>query len=89
MQAVTRDLAEQYNVKASDGLIVTSVDKTGLAARNGIRVGDVIISINQHRVHDPKEFQDLVRNVDTKKGVIVNLISEGTAKFEILKEGDD
>ncbi|WP_050785649.1 trypsin-like peptidase domain-containing protein [Pedosphaera parvula] len=89
VQAVTRDLAEHYNVNATEGLIVTSVDKTGLAARNGIRVGDVITSINQHRVSDPKEFRELIKNLDTKRGVIVNLISEGAAKFEILKEGDD
>jgi serine protease Do len=89
VQALTKELAEQYNVEASEGLVVTSVDRNGLAARSGIKVGDVITSINQHRLNDPKEFREYVKNLDTKKGVLVYLISDGTAKFEILKEGDE
>jgi serine protease Do len=89
VQSLTRELADQYNVTSSEGVIVTSVDRNGLAARRGIKVGDVITSIDRHRLNDPKEFRELIKNIDTKKGVFVYLISDGTAKFEILKEGDE
>jgi hypothetical protein len=31
----------------------------------------------------------VTKNLDTKSGVIVNIISEGTARFEILKDGEE
>jgi serine protease Do len=89
VKALTRDLAEQFNVDVTDGVIVTAVDKTGLAARNDIKPGDIITSVNQQPVANPKQFRDALKSIDVKKGVIVNLVSDGTAKFEILKEGSE
>jgi serine protease Do len=89
VKPITRDLADQYSVEMTEGVIVTGVDKKGLAAKSGIKPGDVISSVNQQPVTTLKQFQDAVKNADIKKGVIINLVSEGTAKFEILKEGAD
>ncbi|MDB6019187.1 MAG: 2-alkenal reductase [Pedosphaera sp.] len=89
VKALTRDLANQYGVELVEGVIITSVDKTGLAANNGIKPGDIITSVNQQPVTNPKQFRDVIKSMDVKKGVIINLLSEGTAKFEILKDGAD
>jgi serine protease Do len=89
VKALTRDLADRYNVDLVDGVLVTSVDKNGLAAAKGIKAGDIITSVNHQPVGNLREFRDLTRNLNTKKGVIVNLISEGTPRFEVLREGDD
>ncbi|MDB6123435.1 MAG: 2-alkenal reductase [Pedosphaera sp.] len=89
VKPATRDLADQYNVELTQGVIVTAVDKKGLATKNGIKPGDIITSVNQQPVTTLKQFQDAVKNSDVKKGVILNLISDGTAKFEILKDATD
>jgi len=87
-------LAEQFDMDVADGVIVTQVDKSGLAARYGIVRGDIITEINLNPVHSLQQYRDAIKNVDVKKGVIVNLISRGTeayprgtVRYELLKEG--
>jgi serine protease Do len=89
VKALTRELAEKFNVDMADGVLVTAVDRTGLAARTEIKAGDIITSINQQPVTNPKQFRDALKNIDVKKGVLVNLVSDGTARFEIVKEGSE
>lgn len=96
VKAMTRDLAEQFDMDVADGVIITAVDKSGLAAHYGIERGDIITEINMNPVHNLQQYRDAMKNVDVKKGVIVNLISRGndayargTMRYELLKEGAD
>lgn len=82
---LTPDLASQFGVERIEGVIVTSVEKDSVAARKGLKPGDVITSLNQQPTGTPAEFHDGLAKADLKKGVIVNLISGSTARFEILK----
>ena len=88
VQALTRDLAKQFGLDANEGVLIASVDKNSPAARKGLRAGDVITSIDQQRVATPKEFREVIKKIDLKKGVLVNVISQKEARFEILKAGE-
>jgi serine protease Do len=70
-------------------VIVTEVQRGSAAERKGIRPGDVITEVNHKPVTSPKQFRDVLKAIDPKKGVIVNFTSRGTSKFEILKESGD
>jgi serine protease Do len=85
VQALTIDLAKQFGVEPSDGILVASVEKDSPAARKGLRQGDVITSIDHQSVTTPKQFREALKRADVKKGVLVNLISNGTAHFEIIR----
>ena len=85
VQALTADLAKQFGVDVSDGILVASVDKDSPASRKGLRQGDIITSVDHQPVTTPKQFREAVKRTDIKKGVLVNIISNGTAHFEILK----
>jgi serine protease Do len=89
VQAITSQLAEQYGVNKTDGVIVTEVQRGSAAERKGIRPGDVITEVNHKPVTSPKQFREVLKAIDPKKGVIVNFTSRGTSKFEILKESGD
>ena len=86
VEALTRERASQMGVTMMDGVVVTKVEPGTLAGDGGIKRGDVITSINQQPVNNLKQFSDVMKGADTKKGVIINLVSLGTARFEILKE---
>ncbi len=88
---LTRDLADKFGVDMTEGVIVTSIDKTGLAARySEIKRGDIITSIDQKPVKTRKQYNDAVKKADAKRGVILNWISkDGTAKFDVLKDGEE
>ena len=89
VRTLTRDLAKQYGVEMTNGVIVTEVETDSTAARTGLRSGDVITEVNHLNIATPKQFREAIRNGDSKKGVVVNLISGGTSRFEILKDSGD
>jgi serine protease Do len=85
VQALTAEVAAQFKVSSSEGVIISGVDKNSPAARKGLKPGDVITSIDQEPVNDPKQFQAAVKKADLKKGILVNFLSGETARFEVLK----
>ncbi len=89
VETLSRELADKFDVGTTDGVIITAVDENGLAARNGIKPGDVITEINRKSIKNLRQYREAVKNLDTKKGVIINLVSDGAKKFEILKDGGD
>jgi serine protease Do len=94
VDALTREIADQFGVNTAEGVVVSSVDQKSAAARKGIKPGDIITSIvtfgnAQQTITSPKEFSEALKQADLKKGVIVNLISGHTARFEILKDGNE
>lgn len=89
VQPLTSDLAEKFGVEASEGVMVATVEINGLAARQNIKPGDVITAINHQPITRVREFRDTLRGADLKKGVLLNLVSGGTARFELLKEGKE
>jgi len=88
VQALTRDLAKQFGLDTTDGVLIASVDKNSPAARKGLKAGDVVTSIDQQAVTSAKEFHELAKKVDLKKGVLVNIIRQKEARFEILKAAE-
>jgi serine protease Do len=86
VQNLTSELADQFGVDLTEGVLVTSVEKGTPADRKGFKPGDIITSVNQQPVSTSKQFQDALQKADLKKGIIINLVSANTARFEILKE---
>ena len=95
VEPLTRERANQLGLKTAEGVVVTKIEPTSLAAapaagnERGINRGDVITAINHQPVGNPKQFHDAMKNVDTKKGVFLNLANKDTTWFEILKEPAD
>jgi len=85
IQRLTPELAEKFSVKATEGVVIATVEQNGPAARQGIKPGDVITAVNHQTVGTPREFREALRGADLKKGVLLNLVSGETARFEILK----
>lgn len=89
VHVLTDELAAQYKVTKIDGLIVTAVDKGMPAGVKDLRPGDIITSINQTPVANPKQFREALQNTPPGRGVQVNFKRLGKSRFETLKEGSD
>jgi len=89
IKPLTREIANQLGVDKTDGVVVASIDKKGLAAQSSIKPGEIITSINHQTINNPKQFHDAIKKANTKKGVIINLVSEAGTRFEILKDEDN
>jgi serine protease Do len=86
---LTKELAEQYEIDRADGVIITEIEKGSVADKKDFRAGDIITEINHQRVATPKQFGELMKSANHKKGVIINFITRGTSKFQILKESGE
>ncbi len=88
VHGLTSELANQFGVEMTDGVILVAVENGSPADLKGLKPGDIITSVNQQAVANPKQFRDAVKKADLKKGVIINFISGNTARFEVLKQGE-
>jgi len=86
---LTYQLARQFGVQMTERVVILEVQKGTPAARKEIKPGDIITSLDHQPIADSKQFREAVKKADLKKGVLVNLVSGNTARFEILKEGGD
>jgi serine protease Do len=68
---------------------VTDIDPTGLAADEGIGLGDVILEVAGTAVNSPAEIQDSVRDARHagKPTVLLRLKSGETTRFLALPIG--
>jgi serine protease Do len=90
VETLTRDLAEQNGVELTQGVLVTGVERNSLAARKGIRPGDIVTELNHSPIKSAKQFRDALKDVDLKRGVALNLImKEGDSRFVILKDSGE
>jgi serine protease Do len=83
---LTRELAKQFRVDLTPGVIVVVVDRGTPAERKGIKAGDIITSVNQQAVASPQQFRDALKGADLKKGVAFKLVSGKVARVEVLRE---
>ena len=89
METLTKELAEEYSVEKTEGVIVTGVERDSLAASRGFKPGDIITGVNQKPVTTTKQFREALKGANLKKGVVLNYLSEGTSRFQVLKESGD
>jgi len=74
------ELPDELRAKGLSGVIITNVDPDGLAAENGIRPGDIIMSINQKKVRSAADFSRAMKDAQSK-GSAALLIRRGNASI--------
>ena len=57
------ELAETFDVKAKEGVIITGVLQNGPAAQAGVRPGDVIVSIADKPIGDVTQLLSIVASL--------------------------
>lgn len=92
LNELTDSVRERYSLDNDlEGVLVLSVERGSLAARNGLRRGDVITSVDSKRVSTPDDVIDSIERAKSKKkGKIVVLIQRNNAsRFIPFDLGDD
>jgi len=57
VEAMSSDAARRLNVSGTEGVVITKIDAGSPAAKAGLSVGHVILSVNNLPVNDPEEFR--------------------------------
>jgi len=78
------DDAVRKQLQVSSGLIVTQVDQ-GAARSAGIRVNDVISSINNQEIKTLADFNEVVKKLPSNRAIPVLIIRQGNPSFVVIK----
>jgi serine protease Do len=88
IRTLTSDLRQQLDCDNDvRGVVVTAVEPFGPADRAGLRVKDIVTSVQGQDVEDVDDFRDVLRRYDLTEGVRLNVLTEGTKRFAFLKIG--
>ena len=87
VQEITRELAEHFGLKGSEGLIVSDVERGSPAWEGGIRRGDVIVEVNHQTIKKVKDYRRALSK-DAGKGTVLLLVRRGeNTLYVAIKQG--
>ncbi len=85
---LTPDVAQALGYEGKEGALVTAVDPVGRAARAGIAVEDLIISVQGKEVHTARDFWKVIGQHDLSKGIRMIVQRESMQRFVFLQVKD-
>lgn len=77
LRDLTTDEQAELAVDNKTGILVTTVDPTGLAARSGIMAGDVITNFHQKPIKKVTDFSSAISTLPKKGVVTIEVIRQG------------
>lgn len=87
IQEVNKDLAESFGLDKPAGALVAQVLEGGPADKGGLKVGDVILTMNEHPVVMSADLPHLVGAVKPGKTAELVVMREGSRKTLKVKVG--
>jgi serine protease Do len=87
IQTVTPDIADSLGLKQATGALVSEPQKDSPAAKAGIASGDVITSLNDTPVHDPRELARKIGTMSPGTTVKLDVVHDGKSKAVTLTLG--
>jgi len=84
VQDLTAELRNQLRLTNVDGVIVSSVDEAGAAARAGVRPGDVITEANREPVKSARDFTRILGQMRRGANLLLLVRRDGNSRFVVV-----
>ena len=84
VQELTEDIGSQLGVEVGSGVVVSSVDESGLAGRS-LAEGDIIERVGSQKVSSLEEFNAAIQKVDPERGLLLLVRRGGATRFVALR----
>jgi serine protease Do len=83
VETVTPDLARQFGLKATEGVVITGVQEGSGASLAGLMAGDVIVEADRQKVANADELQEVINKAKDKNSVLL-LIQRKAARLLVV-----
>jgi serine protease Do len=87
-QDITSPLADALNLKSDKGAVVTTIVPESPAAKSGIKVGDIILSLNGKTIHSSEQLRDSLGMMRPGTAISLNISREGKDQTLAASVGD-
>ncbi len=84
VQDLTEESARLYGITATKGVIITAVAAYSPAYMNGIKPGDIILSVNRKPIGSVLEFNKALKEASQDKKVLLLLKEDKYTRFVVL-----
>lgn len=88
IQELSKELAESFGMKNTNGALVAGVEKGGPADKGGLEAGDVIIKFDGKAIVASSDLPRVVGTVKPGKTVVVVVLRKGTEKSLNISVGE-
>ena len=85
LQNITPELAGQFNLKSTTGVLLTDIAPGSPAAEADLQRGDLITEIDEKPVTDADAARKLLVNHDVKRGVLLFMERKGQKIYTVIK----
>ncbi len=86
VQTLTPEIAQQIGADENDqGVVITAVEPGSLAARVGLRPGDVVLAIGNMAIKDVGDFREAVKGVDVGQGIRMQVMRNGARQYLFIR----
>jgi S1-C subfamily serine protease len=86
--AIPKVLKQQLNIQQDAGVIALSVEESGPAARAGMLVGDIVLSLGEHRITGPEALHAVLDGSSVNKQLPVGILRGGALVQLSVTVGD-
>ena len=80
VQNITEEIARRFDLKDEDGVIISEVEQRSIAAKEGLRRGDIILEVNQESIKSAKEFRRIIKAAKVGDTILL-YVKRGDRRF--------
>jgi serine protease Do len=88
IQEITKDLAESFGMKNTNGALVAGVEKNGPADKGGLETGDVILKFDGKSINTSSDLPRAVGSLKPGKTVSAEILRKGAIKTLQITVGE-
>ena len=81
LQNLTADLAEKLGHTADEGVLIAGVAPGSVAAKAGLRKGDLILEVENQPIHNVAEFKSAMEKVEAEAKILLLVKHEGQVRY--------
>ena len=86
VRTLTPEIARQLGSSDyTQGVVVTNVEPLSPAEQAGLRVRDIIVSVQGHPIHNVTEFREQMAQYDIKTGVRLGVVTDSVRHYVFLR----
>lgn len=85
VQTLTPQLAEQFELPAGKGVVITEVRPGSIAAMAGIKPGTILLEVNRKEVKSAAEFQRAVKESKGDKQILLLVREDNMQRYLVLR----